>query len=54
MNRIVPSSAAGVVAEQQPAKPDELPNASPPHSAVKRQLKDYPQSLQTAARALWG
>jgi hypothetical protein len=23
-------------------------------SRAQRQLKDYPQSLQTAARALWG
>ena len=26
---------------------------APSGRAAKRQLKDYPQSLQTAARALW-
>jgi hypothetical protein len=33
----------------------EIPSApEAARNAPKRQLKDYPQSLQTAARALWG
>lgn len=30
------------------------PTPATAKTAANRQLKDYPQSLQTAARALWG
>lgn len=38
--------------EEKPAKPAEKPSGR--RSLSQGQLKDYPQSLQNAARALWG
>ena len=48
-----------IVLRSQDREPDEKPvdQANAPvtrQSRAQRQLKDYPQSLQTAARALWG
>jgi len=38
--------------DEKPAKSAE--KSSGRQALNQRQLKDYPQSLQTAARALWG
>lgn len=43
---------AGRTADEPPARAPETPGGRP--TLTQRQLKDYPQSLQNAARALWG